>query len=115
VSEIPEYPSFQVLGKDGAVMIASVSGAANPVAVIDDTLLGALVVQCRRAKEEAMANPGDAEVGAVMELCATLSGFLDQYSKLRNTYYGGAGLEVERDAAIRSLEATVKELDKFPR
>jgi hypothetical protein len=115
MSENPEFPVLQILGQDGPVMVANVSGALNPVAIIDDTILDKLVVQCRNAKAEALANPGDANVGAVLELCATLSSVLDLYKETRNKYYGGIGDERQKAAILREFQESVKALKKFQR
>jgi hypothetical protein len=115
VNENPEFPVIQVLGQDGPVMVANVSGASNPVAIIDDTILDKLAVQCRNAKAEALANPGDANVGAVLELCATLNTVLEIYKQARNKYYGGIGDERQKAALLREFEQAVKALKNFPR
>jgi hypothetical protein len=107
--------TIQVLGKEGPVTIANLPGAANPVAIIDDTVLDRLVVQCRRAKEEALVEFRSTNGTATLELCATLAEILQQYATLRNKYHTGIGPERDRDAMLRELEATMKTLKSLDR
>jgi hypothetical protein len=107
--------TIQVLGKEGPVTIANIPGAANPVAIIDDTVLDKLVVQCRRAKEEALVEFRSTNGTATLELCATLAEILQQYATLRNKFHTGVGIEVSRDAALRELDAMAKALKAFDR
>ncbi|MGB8408876.1 MAG: hypothetical protein WCE58_03070, partial [Gallionella sp.] len=60
-------PLLQVLGQKGSVMLANITGANNPVAILDDKVLDVLLVQCRNARTEAQKTGGS----AALELCAT--------------------------------------------
>lgn len=115
MTTVPQSPQLQVLGQKGPVMLANVSGANNPVAILDDSILDLLAVQCRKAKAEAMKNDGDANDGAVLELCATLAGILDLYAQILNKYYGAAGPESIYAGARHELETAIREMDKFSR
>jgi hypothetical protein len=112
VSENPNFPVMQILSARGPVMIANVQGAANPVAIIDDSILDLLAAQCRSAKDEALANPGNANVGAVMALCATLSSVLDEYKGVRNKFYDGIGGEQQKAAMLREFDQLMKAFDR---
>lgn len=93
-------------------MLANVQGAANPVAIIDDAVLDLLAAQCRSAKDEALANPGNANVGAVMALCSTLGSVLDECRAVRNKFFGGLGGEQERAAILREFDQLTKALNR---
>lgn len=112
MNENPEFPVIQILSAPGPVMIANLQGAINPVAIIDDSSLDLLAAQCRRAKDEALANPGDANVGAVMALCDTLNGVLDEYKLVRNKFYDGLGGEQNKTAILRELDLMTKAFEK---
>ena len=108
-----DTPQLQVLGREGPVALANMSGASNPVAILDDGILDLLVVQCRKAKEEAQDNRATVNDGAILALCATLSSILDPYVQMRNKYYSGAGDACLYAAAQRDLKAAIMELEKF--
>lgn len=108
-----DSPQLQVLGREGPVALANMSGANNPVAILDDGILDLLVVQCRKAKEEARDNRATANDGAILALFATLTSILDPYVQIRNKYYSGAGDECMYAAAQSDLKAAIKALEKF--
>lgn len=110
MNESLDLPVVQILSDRGPVMLANLQGASNPVAILEDTVLDLLAAQCRSARDEALANPGDASVGAVMALCATLSGVLDEYRSVRNKFYGGIGGEQESAAILRDFGQLFKAL-----
>jgi hypothetical protein len=111
VTTISESPSLQVLAKDGSVMLANISGANNPVAILEDKVLDLLFVQCRNARAEVQKAGGNES--AALELCTTLGGILELYANIRSKYYGGVGIERERAAAQHELEEAIKALEKF--
>ncbi|HTY02690.1 MAG TPA: hypothetical protein VMC81_03065 [Rhodocyclaceae bacterium] len=104
---------LRLLANDGPVVIGSLAGAANPVAVIDDPVLDHLSALCQRAKAEALANPLEAKNDAVLELCAELARILDLYGSVRARFYGGPGPRRQFAAAHGQLEKALAQLKEF--
>ena len=103
-------PLLQVLGQKGSVMVANITGANNPVAIVDDQVLDLLFVQCRNARAEALKTGGDAS--ATLELCTTLDGLLKSYRKMRDEYHHRLDIELERDEAEQRLQDAMNALKK---
>jgi hypothetical protein len=105
--------AFQLLAKDGAVSVGNLSGAANPVAVVDDSVLDHLSALCQRAKAEALANPLEAKNDAVLELCTALARVVNLYGSVRSKYYGGPGPRRRCAAAQGELDKALAQLQDF--
>lgn len=103
-------PLLQVLGQKGSVMLANVTGANNPVAILDDKVLDLLFVQCRNARAEALNTGGG--VSATLELCTTLDDVLKSFKHIRNEYYDRIDIERERAEAEHNLQEAINALQK---
>lgn len=110
LTTISNSPLLQVFGQEGSVMLANITGANNPVAILDDKVLDLLFVQCRNARAEALKTGGDAN--ATLELCKTLDGVLKSYRKMRDEYHHRLDIELERDEAEQRLQEAMNALKK---
>lgn len=110
MTTISNSPLLQVFGQEGSVMLANITGANNPVAILDDKVLDLLFVQCRNARAEALKTGGDAN--ATLELCKTLDGVLKSYRKMRDEYHHRLDIELERDEAEQRLQEAMNALKK---
>jgi len=110
MTTISKSPPLQVFGQDGPVMLANITGAINPVAVLDDKVLDLLFVQSRNAKAEAQKTGNNAS--ATLELCTTLDGVLKPYRKMRDEYHHRLDIELERDEAEQRLQDAMNALKK---
>ncbi len=115
MSETSDSPHLQLLAQDGPVMCANLSGASNPVIILDDRMMDRLAVQCREAMAQAEAMEGAPASRAALELCATLDGVVKLYEKVRNTYYAGLGPERAYAAAERELADAMRAVEAFHR
>jgi hypothetical protein len=91
-------------------MVANITGANNPVAIVDDQVLDLLFVQCRNARAEALKTSGSAS--ATLELCTTLDGVLKPYRNMRDEYQHRLEIELERDEAEQRLQEASNALQK---
>ncbi len=89
-------------------MLANITGANDPVAILDDKILDLLFVQCRNAKAEALKAGGS----ATLELFTTLDGVLKSYRNMRDEYHHRVEIELERDEAEQRLQAASNALQK---
>ncbi len=110
MTTISNSPLLQVLGQKGSVMLANITGANNPVAILDDKVLDLLLVQCRSATAEALKTGGGAS--ATLELCATLDGVLKSLTHIRDEYYDRIDIERERAEAESRLQDASNALQK---
>lgn len=109
MTTISNSPLLEVLGQNGSVMLANITGANNPVAILDDKILDLLSVQCRNAKAEALKTGSDS---ATLELCTTLDGVLKSLTHIRNDYYDRIDIERERAEAEHNLQVASNALQK---
>lgn len=105
-----DSPLLQIIGQKGSVMLANITGANDPVAILDDKILDMLFVQCRNAKAEALKAGGS--VGATLELFTTLDGVLKSYRNMRDEYHHRVEIELEREDAEQRLQAASNALQK---
>ncbi len=91
-------------------MLANITGANNPVAILDDKVLDLLFVQCRNARAEALKTGGS--VSAALELCTTLDSVLKSFTHIRNEYYDRIDIERERAEAEHNLQEATNALQK---
>jgi hypothetical protein len=110
MTTISQSPLFQVLDQEGSVMLASIAGTNNPVAILDDKVLNLLIAQCRNARAEALKTGANAS--AVLELCTTLDGVLKSYRKIRDDYYDRLDIERERAEAEQRLQEATNAIQK---
>lgn len=112
MTTISNSPLLQVIDQKDSVMLASITGTNNPVAILDDKVLDLLFVQCRNARTEALKAGGNAS--ATLELCTTLEGVLKSYRKMRDEYHHRLEIELERDDAEQRLQDVQNEIQKSP-
>lgn len=98
----PDSPLLQVVDRQDTVMLASIAGTHNSIAVLDDRVIDQLFALCRNAKTEAQQSGGKAS--ATLELCTTLEGVLKTYRKMRDEYHHRIEIELERDDAEQRLQ-----------
>lgn len=110
MTTIPQAPLLQILDQNGSVMLAKITGAPNPVAIVDDKILDQLIVQCRNAKAEALKSEGNAS--AALNLCTTLEGVLKSYRKMLDEYHHRLEIELERDEAEQRLQEASNAIQK---
>jgi len=103
-------PLLQVHDQNGSVMLANVTGANNPVAILDDKVLDLLFDQSRNARAEALKTGGNAS--AILELCTTLDSVLKSYRKMRDEYHHRLDIELERDEAEQRLQKAQNALQR---
>jgi ABC-type transporter lipoprotein component MlaA len=112
MTTVSKSPLLQVLGQDGSVMLANITGTDNPVAILDDKVLDLLFVQCRNAKAEALKTGSN--VSATLDLCTTLDGALKSYRKIRDEYHHRLDIELERAEAEQRLQDAINAIQKSP-
>jgi len=105
-------PVLQVHIQKDAVMLASIPGADNIYAVLDNNLLDKLHKQSRNAKAETLKADGTA--GATAELCETLDGVLKVYRMIRDEHYHRIEIEAERDDAEQRLQDAIDAIQNIP-
>jgi hypothetical protein len=110
MTTISQSPPLQIIGQDGSVMLASITGNSNPIAILEDKVLDLFFVQSRNARAEALKTGGDAT--ATLELCTTLDGVLKSYRKMRDEYHHRLDIELERDEAEQRLQEAMNALKK---
>jgi len=110
LTTISNSPLLQVLGQKGSVMLANITGANNPVAILEDKVLDLLFVQCRNARAEAIKTGGS--VSPTLELCTTLDGVLKSYRNMRDEYHHRVEIELEREEAEQRLQVASNALQK---
>jgi len=110
LTTISNSPLLQVFDQEGSVKLVSITGAHNPVALLDDKVLDLLFVQCRNARAEALK--AGSNVGATLELCTTLDVVLKSYRKMRDEYHHRIEIELERDDAEQRLQDVQNEIQK---
>jgi hypothetical protein len=110
LTTISNSPLLQVLGQKGSVMLANITGANNPVAILEDKVLELLSIQCRNARAEALKTQGG--VSAILELCTTLDGVLKPFMHIRNEYYDRIDIERERAEAEHDLQEASNAIQK---
>lgn len=114
MTTISDSPQFHILDQKNSVMLVDITGANNPVAILDDKVLDLLFVQCRNAKTEALKTGGS--MSATLELCTTLDGVLKSYRNMRDEYHHRLEIELERNEAEQRLQdATNLILNSKPR
>lgn len=110
MTTISDSPLLQVIGQKGPVMLANITGANDPVAILDGKVLDLLFVQCRNAKAEALKTGGGAS--ASLELCTTLDDVLKSYRNMRDEYHHRLEIELEREEAEQRLQDATNAIQK---
>ena len=108
-----EQKDIQIHEETDSVVLASMRGGKNPIAIINDELLDRLLVKLRRAIEELESQEKSINLEATRGLIEDLGKILELYEKTRNKIYGGFGPEREYDSLNNEVKNLMNELNKF--
>lgn len=105
-----ENISLQVLGSEDGVIVASASGKANPLVVLDDDRCAELLSLWGKATAATAALPDDESTNAVRKLCVAVGDVVGKYTVARNKFFSGLHPLNEKEAVILELQRLSKEL-----
>ena len=101
-----------VLHEDKNIVVGDMVGAVNPVVVLNDYAMSALLLALRDVQLQAREMATKEDGVPLITLCAVLAPIVEAYAITRNKYFGGVSATTDAANLEREIQGLFKELER---